>query len=924
MAGLPAQARVSSCAAVALAALAACGGGGSPPDDTVDRIEVTPAGFMLPGGQGSVQLGARVLARDGRVLDRPVTWRSRSPGVVAVTAAGLATASAFLGSAQLVAEAAGVTSPPVLALVAAPAGGAVLVQDAQVAGTPEAVDPAAALGLGWRYRVRLAGAAPLSAGALLLGTGAQPVGGRVVAVEPAGADQLVTLELVAPRELFEHLVVKETIDLRDVPPQVTPEAAPWVGLRRDPLGGWRAERFAWAEAEPPFGMPNVGPFSCASTVELPLVQVTIDTFHATPALDAVVDYDLDRPEGKRLRELRVAGGLDGELKAGYRLQLAPAAKLKCEARLFTIPLPITGWLAWLIGLNVPIGLGAELEESLSLDSVGVDVAAQLRTSLDVGVSCPEAAAGCQPVHSVTATATGSVEPKLPDLSTDAFTLTTTGSGYAIAKLAFGVPWAEALNVEAVEVKAGVKAAVGYRSRVGQATDQEYQASFDLAAFWQAEAASSVKWLDDLLEVKLLSFVVGDEASLAHFPAGTFTVSPATVPVGGTATFTVTLEESRWLGQDAVVSVDVLRERAVAGGGFELVPVCSVAPASGDQRVFTCTRSFGAAEAGRQVCHAFVLARDLGAELDLEVSKDARAVLQVGREPIHFEDPVLQERLEMLRGKAPLYPEDLRSLLDLPFPQAGISSLVGLEHATSLQTVNLLQNQVQDLTPLSGLTTLETVNLAYNRVADLSPLATLTRLTSLDVSHNLLQDIGAVAHMPGLQYLLAGGNGIEDLSPVADLAALVALLAPDNQIASLEPLRGHPDLLNVDLSDNLVADASPLSDHAALRFLTIDRNRLQSLPLTGLPVLVSLLARENQIASLAGMGSLPSLGDLRLQDNRLTDVGQLLLTGLASGSNLELQRNCLDLSSGSPAAADLAELDRRGVSVTSAPQLTCTP
>ena len=85
--------------------------------------------------------------------------------------------------------------------------------------------------------------------------------------------------------------------------------------------------------------------------------------------------------------------------------LAPAAKLKCEARLFTIPLPITGWLAWLIGLNVPIGLGAELEESLSLDSVGVDVAADLRTSLDVGVSCPEAAAGFEPVHAVTATAT---------------------------------------------------------------------------------------------------------------------------------------------------------------------------------------------------------------------------------------------------------------------------------------------------------------------------------------------------------------------------------------------------------------------------------------------------------------------------------------------------------------------------------------
>ena len=73
------------------------------------------------------------------------SFGSRSPRApclqVAVAADGLVTAQVALGSGQIVVEARGVRSAPVLVSVARPALGVLLINDIQLVGSPAAVDP---------------------------------------------------------------------------------------------------------------------------------------------------------------------------------------------------------------------------------------------------------------------------------------------------------------------------------------------------------------------------------------------------------------------------------------------------------------------------------------------------------------------------------------------------------------------------------------------------------------------------------------------------------------------------------------------------------------------------------------------------------------------------------------------------------------
>ena len=57
----------------------------------------------------------------------------------------------------------------------------------------------------------------------------------------------------------------------------------------------------------------------------------------------------------------------------------------------------------------------------------------------------------------------------------------------------------------------------------------------------------------------------------------------------------------------------------------------------------------------------------------------------------------------------------------------IKNLSGIEHCTSLDTLNLFGNQLSDIRLLSGLTELLFLQLGDNRVEDISPLASLSKL-----------------------------------------------------------------------------------------------------------------------------------------------------------------------------------------------------
>ncbi|MCG9134097.1 sigma-70 family RNA polymerase sigma factor [Candidatus Poribacteria bacterium] len=139
------------------------------------------------------------------------------------------------------------------------------------------------------------------------------------------------------------------------------------------------------------------------------------------------------------------------------------------------------------------------------------------------------------------------------------------------------------------------------------------------------------------------------------------------------------------------------------------------------------------------------------------------------------DPALRqavrEKLD-IPADVPLTPAYLQQhLTSLDVRYEGIVDLTGLEHATDLQALVLIENEIHDISPLSGLTKLGFLDLGGNQISDLRPLAALTRLETLHIWRNRIENISPLAGLVNLKKLLIENNDIKDFSPLDALRHL---------------------------------------------------------------------------------------------------------------------------------------------------------
>ncbi len=139
------------------------------------------------------------------------------------------------------------------------------------------------------------------------------------------------------------------------------------------------------------------------------------------------------------------------------------------------------------------------------------------------------------------------------------------------------------------------------------------------------------------------------------------------------------------------------------------------------------------------------------------------------------DPALRqavrEKLDM-PSDVPLTQAYLQQrLTGLDVRGKGIADLTGVEHATDLQALVLIENKIQDISPLSGLTKLGFLDLGGNQISDLRPLAALTRLETLHIWRNEIEDISPLAGLVNLKKLSIQNNDIRDFSPLDGLRHL---------------------------------------------------------------------------------------------------------------------------------------------------------
>lgn len=186
----------------------------TPAPTAVAYVVIEPAAALFTHVDDTRSFSATAYDVHGRPLDVEIAWQVADPAVLQLDTTGVATARAPLGSTQVVASAEGVDSAPALAWLATPVAGAVLVDDAQIVGSLDPIDPVDDYDIGWRYRAVLSGLPLPTVGTVLIGSGEAPLAGRVVSAAAAGDHVEVVLELVALDELFDAFEIDETIDLR--------------------------------------------------------------------------------------------------------------------------------------------------------------------------------------------------------------------------------------------------------------------------------------------------------------------------------------------------------------------------------------------------------------------------------------------------------------------------------------------------------------------------------------------------------------------------------------------------------------------------------------------------------------------------------------------------------------------------------------
>lgn len=524
----------------------------TPTPASVARVEIVQTGLLFTAAGQSRQLDARVFDARGATIDVPVRWFSSDALDISVSAVGLATARSGNGSTQIVAEAGGVRSPPLLAVVTVVPAGTILVDDARILRGPAETVPGAVPSFDNTYTVILAGdeAPPLDR--LLVGTGSQPVAGRIVNTEIVAEGVLVTLALVPAPELFPQLEINQLLDLGDVPVEIPPQIAADFAVTRD------GNRLIFTSRDDASANAAKVAVPQGTRVVQNYCEVESPTFSGeSPPIkfDKPLVFDLEiRPSldvlytsSRGLERFVVNAQPTFRLEAEPKLVVALEGKIACKIELFLIPVPVGGPIALIIGGVVPVGVGAELAGKLTVADAAIGVKTTVGNTLAAGLVC--SFGDCDVLTEFGEfSVTSDVKYNAPGLDDLRFEPAFELFGYAEA--AIGNRFLKSVRFTALEAKAGAKLSGNFALQISQMLATDYKSSYNLKIAAgikpgkDISAALKMLGLNDLGEDGLS---IGTE--IANSPTGTLVADRGRFEPGDDLNLTVTLDadKSRFLG-----------------------------------------------------------------------------------------------------------------------------------------------------------------------------------------------------------------------------------------------------------------------------------------------------------------------------------------------------------------------------------------
>lgn len=579
--------------------LSACGGGTNRPAvpggtvppvvSTVASISITPGSTLLARLDDTHQLSTELLDANGAVVDKPVTWISSDTNIVTVDEQGLLTSMGTVGSAMVSAEVDGIESDPVLVTVVLPVLNTVFINDDQVVGDPEQIDPGSSFAVGAQYRVTLTGVDAPDVGTVLLAREELPIAGGVVAVEQSGGNIVVTLEVLPIGQLFSSLKIDEVFVPTEDDIEISAAAAEFYTMERQTDGSYLFTLLPDVPVAEPVGSSALAGSSQQKVTPVPVSaghggaigtaanpQHPFDCTFTGPSFDGAngnqvltiagmspsiaLEEDLSLPfvydsDNGGLQKIALEGRVKGTFTVRNKLSVQLEGKASCKLKLGELRVPMPGALALVLGGQIPMGIGFELGGKLTLADMGFGVtgSAEMRTSF--GITCPNGM-GCE-FDDPQFTPTGEAKPVFdfpPGFSNPAadFKFEPAIQTFGYADFQFGHPFFSSWRLTLAELQAGVKLGANLALVETQIDDGGYSSDYKLSAEFVAKPGGDLANLLTLLGMSQMNaLTITGSNNLITSPAAEVPVAAPTTKlitadvtdytVGDVVTFTVKLD-----------------------------------------------------------------------------------------------------------------------------------------------------------------------------------------------------------------------------------------------------------------------------------------------------------------------------------------------------------------------------------------------
>jgi hypothetical protein len=463
--------------------LVACGPGDTTPTpQTIAKIVVTPAALLLEKVGATQNLQAQAFDAAGNLVTAQFEFSADSTNI---SLNNTTVTANTLGSSHVKVKS-GDVSTLVSVQITEPVAGAILVNDTNITGKFRPVDPTATFGVGYQYTFTLVNMTPPAVGAIMVGNGNNPIGGKVVAV--SGND--VTLEVLPLEEVLPNFRLNETINLKDVPFEFNQAVKDTFDISKNASGTYdlklkagqvltRSNRQGGKTGRAGEYKFKLGPVECVAQVSL--LQITLAKFE----INFDPGFSMERiwePTHKRFV-------LVSNAKAGITvkpvLQSQLEGKLTCKAQLAEFYLPLPGPAGVLAGAIIPVGLGFEIEAKVPLVAgISLEFKREYSVTSQAGFDCTTICtqvAGFTNTSPTSGVATPSVNLSLPNVAD----LKPELSVYAFvyADLEFGGSKIvrelfEDASAGILETKAGLKFEAKVALEEAQAKDETYKSEYN--------------------------------------------------------------------------------------------------------------------------------------------------------------------------------------------------------------------------------------------------------------------------------------------------------------------------------------------------------------------------------------------------------------------------------------------------------------